>query len=70
MRATVQMSLAKKTASIEFFVDETADLLLAYEHRPQGLGEGEPEEVLSLPLSNVRGREPAEMQRTLGRLVL
>lgn len=66
----MQMSLAKKTASIEFVVDETADLLLAYEHRPLGMGEGEKEEVLSLPLSNVRGREPAEIQRTLGRLVL
>ena len=60
----------KKTASIEFFVDETADLLLAYEHPPQGRGEADSEEVLSLPLSNVRVREPAEMQRTLGRLVL
>lgn len=62
--------MTKKTASIEFFVDEAADLLLAFERPPQGTGEGDSEEVLSLSLSSIRGREPAEIQRTLGRLVL
>lgn len=70
MRAAMQMSLTKKTASIEFVVDEAADLLLAYERPPQGAGEGDSEEVLNLSLDNIRGREPAEIQRTLGRLVL
>lgn len=69
MRAAMQMSVTKATASIEFVVDEAADLLLAYEHPPQGV-EGDSEEVLSLPLGNIREREPAEIQRTLGRLVL
>lgn len=40
--------MIKKTASIEFFVDEAADLLLAYERPPQGTDEGDLEEVLSL----------------------
>lgn len=64
------MKRLTKTASIEFFVDEAADLLMAYEKPPEGTAEGASEEVLRLPLSNVRAREPAEMQRTLGRLVL
>ncbi len=70
MRAAMQMSLTKKTASIEFVVDEAADLLLAYERPAQGAGEGDSEEILNLSLDNIRGREPAEIQRTLGRLVL
>lgn len=66
----MQMNLTKKTASIEFFVDEATDLLMAYELLPHGIEKSDPEQILSLPLDNVRGREPAEMQRTLGRLVL
>lgn len=66
----MQMSSSKRTASIEFVVDETADLLLAYEHPAEGKTVTSSEEVLSIPLSNIRGRAPAEIQRTLGRLVL
>lgn len=66
----MQMNITKKTPSIEFFVDEDADLLLAYEHPLEKPGNDHPEEILSLPLDNIRGREPAEIQRTLGRLVL
>lgn len=63
------MSFNTKTASIEFFVDEVSDLLLACENVPSGEALAS-EEVLRLPLDNVRGREPAEIQRTIGRLVL
>lgn len=63
------MSLAK-SPSIEFVVDEVADVLLAYEHRSRNMSDSDSEVILNLPLSNVREREPAEMQRTLGRLVL
>ena len=59
-----------KTSSIEFVVDEDKDLLLAYERQPREAEENTLEEVLSLPLSDVRGRDPAEIQRTLGRLLL
>lgn len=45
-------------------------MLLAYERSSQGAGEDDLQEVLRLPLSNVREREPAEMQRALGRLVM
>lgn len=58
-----------KTASIEFLVDEAADLLIALEHGTERAG-ALPEEVLRLPLGDVRAREPAEIQRTIGRLVL
>lgn len=60
----------KSKTSIEFLVDEADDLLLAYERveitgKPVSL-----EEALRLPLSELRKREPGELQRTLGRLVL
>jgi len=64
------MKRPTRTASIEFFVDEVAELLVANEHPPRGAGIGVAEEVLRLPLSDVRTRNPAEMQRALGRLVL
>lgn len=65
------MTSHAKTTSIEFFVDEASDLLLAYEHAPvAGETEATSEEVLRLPLGNIRAREPAEIQRTIGRLVL
>lgn len=66
----MQMTSSKKTASIEFVVDEVTDMLLAYEHEPQELDGDDLQVVLELPLSNIRGRDPAEIQRTLGRLVL
>lgn len=64
------MQMTKRTASIEFVADEAGDFLLAYEHPPEGEETGEVTEVLRLPFSDVRKREPAEIQRTLGRLVL
>ena len=66
----MQMSTTNRTASIEFVVNEAADSLLAYERHPQGITNGDTDAILNLPLSNIRGREPAEIQRTLGRLVL
>ena len=63
------MSPSQIKPSIEFVVDEPADVLLAYELSPDGT-EVSSEEVLRLPLSTVRARDPAEIQRTLGRLVL
>lgn len=64
------MSTKTKSPSIEFVVDEVADMLLAYEHLQESdVGENL-KEILQLPLSNIRQREPAEIQRTLGRLVL
>lgn len=65
------MRFHTKKVSIEFFVDEASDLLLARETVLSDGGEAiSSEEVLRLPLDNVRGREPAEIQRTIGRLVL
>lgn len=58
-----------KTASIEFLVDEVADSLIALEHGTEGTDDL-PEEILRLPLEDVRAREPAEIQRTIGSLVL
>jgi hypothetical protein len=66
MQREMQMNSIKTTASIEFLVDETNDVLLGHEKLPNGVTE----EILRLPLSNIREREPAEIQRTLGRLVL
>jgi hypothetical protein len=66
VQGKVQMKFHKKTASIEFLVDESDDVLLGYERTSDGLTE----EMLRLPFSNIRDREPAEIQRTLGRLVL
>ncbi len=60
------MNSIKTTTAIEFLVDETDDVLLGHER----LADGGREEILRLPLSNIREREPAEIQRTLGRLVL
>lgn len=62
------MNMTRKNVSIKFVVDEAADLLLAYECPSQS--ESDPEEILNLPLANIRKREPEEIQRTLGRLVL
>ena len=64
------MSQKIVSSTIEFLIDEAADVLLAYERSSQGSSEHDLQEVLRLPLSNVREREPAEMQRALGRLVL
>jgi hypothetical protein len=58
-----------KTASIEFFVDEPSGLLIALEHSSENTT-APPEEVLRLHLDDVRVRKPAEIQRTIGRLVL
>jgi len=59
-----------RTASIEFAIDESTDSLLAWENSPEGSNGRSSEEILNLPLSNIRAREPAEIERTLGRLVL
>ncbi|MGJ7562324.1 hypothetical protein ACSFBM_00545 [Variovorax sp. GB1R11] len=59
-----------KSASIEFLIDESADSLLARENSLEGSDGRSSEEILNLPLSNIRAREPAEIERTLGRLVL
>jgi hypothetical protein len=66
----MQMNQNRTSPTIEFLVDEGADVLLAYERSSQGASEGDLQEVLRLPLSDVRAREPAEMQRAVGRLVL
>lgn len=60
----------KSKTSIEFLVDEAADLLLAYERVEATDKLAALEEVLRLPLSDLRKREPGELQRSLGRLVL
>ena len=59
-----------RTASIEFAIDASADSLLAWENSPEGSDSRASEEILNLPLSNIRARERAEIERTLGRLVL
>ena len=60
-----------KTASIEFFVEETSDMLVGRENTSDGKGGMvASEEVLRLSLSDVRAREPADIQRSIGRLVL
>lgn len=60
-----------KTASIEFFVDETSDMLVGRENTSDGKGSiAASEEVLRLSLSDVRAREAADIQRSIGRLVL
>jgi len=64
------MKRTSRTASIEFFVDELTDSLLAYENTSRQSADHHAEEILNLPLDNVRSREPAEIERTLGRLVL
>jgi TPR repeat protein len=66
----VQVICPAKTASIEFFVDEAAGLLMALEHDPARAEGAPPDEVLRLPLGEVRAREPADIQRAIGRLVL
>lgn len=60
------MNSTFKITSIEFSIDEASDALLGYEHSPSNASE----EILRLPLSNIREREPAEVQRSIGRLVL
>lgn len=64
------MSFDAKVTSIEFFVDEVSGMLLARENLPTADGARISQEVLSLPLADVRVREPAEIQRAIGRLVL
>lgn len=58
------------TPSIEFLVDESSDLLLARERKSCDDGSTSSEEVLRLPLQEVRSRAPADFQRAIGRLVL
>jgi hypothetical protein len=58
-----------KTASIEFLIDESSDSLIALEHGTERAS-ALPEEVLRLPLGDVRAREVAEIQRAIGGLVL
>lgn len=64
------MSFDTRATSIEFLVDEVSDMLLARENLPSADGAMISKEVLRLPLDGVRVREPAEIQRAIGRLVL
>ncbi|WP_197954342.1 hypothetical protein [Delftia acidovorans] len=66
----MQMKSNSKKASITFLLDESNDTLLAYERIPQDEGGGVSAEILKLSLEEIRGREPDEIQRALGRLVL
>jgi hypothetical protein len=66
MQERMQMSKKVNSASIEFFVDEDADALFAFERS----AESRSGEILQLPLRIIRDREPAEIQRTIGRLVM
>ncbi len=60
-----------RTASIEFFVDEISDLLIGRENAPDNRGKmASSEEVLRIPLGEIRTQEPANTQRAIGRLVL
>lgn len=69
MPQKMQKELQMKTASIEFLVDEVADSLIALEHGTEAV-DASSEELLRLPLGDVRAREPAEIQRAIGGLVL
>lgn len=58
-------------SSIEFMVDEEAGALLGHERTEVAAGQqSSVEEILRLPLADLRSREPGELQRSLGRLVL
>lgn len=59
-----------KGNSIEFAVDEVAGVLLGYERTGSDSSNRSREEILRLDLSDVRKREPGELQRSIGRLVL
>jgi hypothetical protein len=61
----------RTTRSIEFVVDEAAAALIGYE-RTEALGGQQLalEEVLRLPLADLRVCDSAELHRSLGRLVL
>lgn len=55
-----------KTNSLELYIDEKNQRLIAIEHK----GGGETESVLDLSLEELRTREPAELRHSLGRLIL
>src|SRR5574337_381122 len=57
-------------SSIEFVVDEAAGVLLGYERTGADSPSRSVEEILRLDLSDLRKREPGELQRSIGRLVL
>lgn len=64
------MSPQSKSA-IEFMVDEEAGALLGHERTWIAPGQqSSVEEILRLPLVDLKNREPGELQRSLGRLVL
>lgn len=66
----MQVSQQSKS-SIEFKVDEEASALLGHERTEAAGGhQSSVEEILRLPLADLRNREPGELQRSLGRLVL
>lgn len=66
----MQMSQQCKS-SIEFMVDDEACTLLGHERTEFAPGQqSSVEEILRLPLADLRSREPGEVQRSLGRLVL
>lgn len=54
-----------RVATISFFIDDDADAFIGVEH---GAEEAE-RETVRLPLEAIRSRNPAEVQRTIGRLV-
>lgn len=56
--------------SIELFIDESNDHLIAVENCKLDKDDHSHNELLRLPLDNIRARQPAEIQRTLGRLIL
>ncbi|MCW0217690.1 MAG: hypothetical protein OJI67_05160 [Prosthecobacter sp.] len=65
------MNLGLKFYSIEFYIDEFDDSLLARENTHSQKGDLiSSERLLILPLEEIRSREPAEVQRMIGRLVL
>jgi hypothetical protein len=66
----MQMTASSRTPSITFFVDETRDELIAYEKKMSMGAASSKEEILRMPLDEVRSRTPSNMQRTVGRLVL
>ena len=56
--------------SIEFTFDESVRILLGYERTGSDPLDQSVEEILRLDVSELRRREPSELQRSIGRFVL
>jgi len=56
--------------SIEFTFDESVGVLLGYERTGSDPLDQSVEEILRLDVSELRRREPSELQRSIGRFVL